>query len=81
MPYQQKLFHLYYWKGYYAGWRRALIYVLGGKCSKCGSTKRLELDHIKPIRKKPRSLADLKDVSNLRVLCHKCNIEEEVNRQ
>ena len=40
------------------------------KCELCGSRDRLEVDHIKPISLYPKLQLEL---SNLQVLCHKCN--------
>ena len=41
------------------------------KCAYCGSTDRLEIDHIKPISKR-----GLSEFSNLQVLCKKCNLKK-----
>lgn len=41
------------------------------KCCKCGSTERLEIDHIHPVSKK-----GLNEFSNLQVLCKPCNIRK-----
>jgi len=81
MVYKNKEAQLAYYKGYYAGWRKALIYVFGGKCSICGSTENLELDHIDPIIRKAGSLQDLKDIGNIRLVCHDCNVKLEVEWQ
>jgi hypothetical protein len=40
----------------------------GFVCAKCGSTERLEIDHIKP-----KSRGGGKGPENLQVLCHFCN--------
>lgn len=45
-----------------------LINLFGQQCLRCGSTERLELDHIYPI-----SLGGLHDMSNLQILCKSCN--------
>lgn len=39
-----------------------------GKCTKCGSSKKLEIDHIKPFAAGGKSIAE-----NLRLLCWGCN--------
>lgn len=45
----------------------------GWKCVKCGSTQRLEVDHIQPVRKRP----DLSFVlSNLQTLCASCHTKK-----
>lgn len=73
MPYKIKKEYLAYQKGYYAGYRRATLDHLGKKCVKCGSKFNLEIDHIEPLNRKARSLADLEDLSNLQILCRNCN--------
>ena len=73
MPYKNREIYLAYQKGYYAGARFITLCHLGNKCFKCGSTENLEIDHIKPIDRKGRSLKDLKDLSKLRILCKSCN--------
>ena len=40
----------------------------GHKCSFCGATERLELDHILPV-----ASGGTNDIENLRVLCKRCN--------
>ena len=40
----------------------------GGECANCGSTRRLECDHIRP-----RRCGGSDDVENLQVLCHACH--------
>lgn len=40
----------------------------GRKCAQCGSTVKLEIDHIIPISKGGRE-----DEDNMQVLCQKCN--------
>ncbi len=46
----------------------ALIERDGLKCTTCGSTKHLEVDHIKPLSK-----GGPDDLSNLQILCGGCN--------
>ena len=50
------------------GKRLAMIDLLGGKCAICGSTDKLEIDHIIPL-----NLGGSHDTSNLQVLCGKHN--------
>ena len=77
MPFKNHEVYLAYQKGYYTGYRKAtldhLISRFGNGCFVCGSTENLEIDHIKPIDRKGRSLKDLKDLSKLRILCKSCN--------
>lgn len=40
-------------------------------CKFCGSTKKVEIDHIKPVSK-----GGTNDISNLQVLCKSCNIKK-----
>jgi 5-methylcytosine-specific restriction endonuclease McrA len=51
--------------------RSAVMDRDGGKCRKCGSNIRLELDHIVPIAKGGKS-----ERENLQLLCRKCNGEK-----
>ena len=49
----------------------------GYKCSICGATEHLEIDHIESVYKVAKHNMDwthLNDASNLRVLCRKCNL-------
>ena len=61
--------------------RQALIAELGGKCSRCGSKKNLQIDH-KDRKKKEFRAADVHSVSderlqkakkNFQVLCEECH--------
>ena len=63
----------FYNKGYYAGYRKATIDHLGGECEayECCSTEGLEIHHIYPILRRARSLADLKYLWQLMLLCKK----------
>jgi len=73
MPNPYRLYDSIYNKGYYAGYRKATIDHLGGKCVECSTTFNLELHHIDPIRRTPRSVSDLADITKLMVLCKKCH--------
>lgn len=53
----------------YHGWRK-LVLARDKKCVQCGSTERLEADHIKPIRTHPHLIYDL---ANGRALCRECH--------
>jgi 5-methylcytosine-specific restriction endonuclease McrA len=53
----------------YRGWR-ILVLKRDCKCVLCGSTERLECDHIKPFKTHPELRFD---ISNGRVLCHSCH--------
>lgn len=50
--------------------RRNVLAAYGHKCLRCGSTKRITVDHIKPRSKYPELALDF---SNLQVLCWPCN--------
>lgn len=45
-----------------------LVEKYGEKCMNCGSDKNITIDHIKPISK-----GGANDISNIQVLCRKCN--------
>jgi 5-methylcytosine-specific restriction endonuclease McrA len=71
--------------------KKQVIALLGGQCSKCGYKENflaLEIDHIKPIRRKTvgsgsggsvlkhRILLGKEDMANLRLLCANCHAIE-----
>ena len=57
----------------YRGWR-ILVLKRDVNCVMCGSSERLECDHIKSFRDHP----DLRyDISNGRVLCHSCHVKTD----
>ena len=59
--------------------RHRVLYHYGRSCMACGATKvELHVDHIKPISKYP----ELKmEISNLQVLCKKCNMDKSNKHQ
>ena len=48
--------------------KKATLVKCGGKCVKCGSRDRLELDHIKPLNFGGNNLPN-----NLQILCNSCH--------
>ena len=48
--------------------RKQLMEKAGYKCAQCGSTEKLEVDHIIPISRGGNG-----DIENLRILCRSCN--------
>lgn len=66
--------------------------ILGGKCVKCGSTERLEFDHVDPKIKNEKirhggSLFSLKwedvleELKRCQLLCRPCHIEKTINNR
>ena len=53
--------------------RRKLFETKPNHCAKCKSTENLEADHIYPVSLFPEKQLDL---SNLQILCKKCNYEK-----
>lgn len=51
--------------------RASVIIESGGKCVKCGSTERLQIDHIVPVKN-----GGPDDRENLQVLCQPCNLKK-----
>jgi 5-methylcytosine-specific restriction endonuclease McrA len=66
-----------------------LIELLGGKCERCGSTKNLEFDHLKPKQKKfiiskfiDRADVNLLDeVNKCQLLCKACHHEKTLEKR
>ena len=78
--------HAAYMLKRYHSRREAALLSLGGKCARCGSTERLELDHIDPTTK-TFAVGDLWSVSKARydaeivkcqLLCRACHIVKSV---
>lgn len=68
--------------------RKWLIKELGGKCHKCGSKRKLELDHIFPTNEELRKMDSSSRMShyykeflanNLQLLCQTCNSSKKRN--
>ena len=56
-------------------WARVRLLVLdrdGWKCSRCGISARLEVDHIKPLEHD----GAVYDLGNLQALCRSCHIDK-----
>ena len=51
---------------------RALVYVYGEKCLKCGSTSNLHVDHVIP-----RSVGGADSFENFQLLCARCNLSKQ----
>ena len=73
--------------GHYPELKAQIIAQLGGKCAKCGSIERLEVDHIDPKKKRhevsalltmgdPKVLA--REVKKCEVLCHVCHLDKTI---
>ena len=74
-----------YRRSYYRKRRSHLIDLLGGKCVICGSTERLEIDHIDPATKEfdissmvlhtsEKHLTE--ELQKCQLLCRKCHIQK-----
>jgi 5-methylcytosine-specific restriction endonuclease McrA len=46
----------------------------GGRCAHCGSTERLQVDHIVAVAKGGKT-----EMGNLQILCGRCNSSKGVN--
>jgi 5-methylcytosine-specific restriction endonuclease McrA len=61
-------------------WKQKQFKVTGGKCPECPATfldsSHFVIDHIKPLCNHPNLALDL---SNLRLLCHSCNLKKGAN--
>lgn len=57
-------------KGRWSATRAAAILRDGHRCVKCGSTEKLEVDHIEPLHTHPHLAYE---VSNTQTLCHRCH--------
>ena len=89
MPYKDPEHRRIWGVGYYAGWRIATIFHLGGKCvnvledgSICGEDDiyKLTIGHDPPLNRRASSEQDLKDLSVMKVLCYKCHKEGDWGR-
>lgn len=58
----------------YKIWRESILKKDSRQCVECGSRKRLEVDHIKPISLYPELAHELK---NGRTLCHSCHMKTD----
>lgn len=60
-------------KGYYAGYRKATIDHLGGKCVECDERDpyKLEIHHLNGLNRQARTLKDLSNLKELQLLCIK----------
>lgn len=69
----------------YQEWRLAVLDKEGGQCVRCGSSKKIEVDHIKQFKdillenniretEEARECAELWDVENGRCLCASCHM-------
>lgn len=65
--------------------RAAIVERLGGKCTRCGSTERLEIDHVDPKRKAyniarrlPGLAADKleAEIKKCQLLCRECHTDK-----
>jgi len=64
--------------------RKSILFEhLGNKCCKCGSTKKLELDHINPLLKTTRQSIlsvglerALEECDNIQLLCKECHTKK-----
>jgi hypothetical protein len=69
----------------YTTWRRKALEKFGNKCILCGSTEKLEFDHIDPSLKSFHisqgwSRKDIdKELDKCQLLCQKCHIEKTVS--
>lgn len=64
--------------------RQIILTAHNNKCTKCGSTDNLEIDHIVSVYLCAKGRIDVKDLNvfnNLRVLCNKCNAGRCPNEQ
>lgn len=50
--------------------RKSALAMYGSVCHKCGTTKNIQVDHIKPKSKYPELSLD---INNLQILCWTCN--------
>lgn len=74
-----------YMKARYKKRRAEKLKKLGGKCAKCGSRKKLEIDHINPklktidVSSKTWSNDDYwKEIEKCQLLCRDCHIEKSI---
>jgi len=73
MPRKDKEHQRLYDQGYHAGYRKATIDHLGGKCfvEGCDVTKNLQFHHPKGLKRRSRSHRDLKNLDDLELRCEK----------
>lgn len=73
--YKDKVKQAIFLQGYYAGYRKATIDHLGGKCCICGSKSKLTIHHKKPLNRRSRQYSDLKNLSELELRCENCHVD------
>jgi 5-methylcytosine-specific restriction endonuclease McrA len=75
---------------HYRAIRKDVIARLGGKCVVCGTTRKLEIDHINPKEKKFEVSARIctmdgaklkKELDKCQLLCHKHHMEKSIRER
>ena len=84
MPYSNPDDRRAYQRAWMAARRNEWIEEHGGRCSRCGGTDRLEVDHVDPANKSmnPTAVWSLKkekrrqELDKCQILCHSCHAEK-----